>query len=158
MGSCASVTPPMCHFSLTDSWKICGLTGKIPSFLQSSSKFPLSLSKKWHFSKYAQLSAAEELFQSVSEGLFSRFSWVSHKVKRWFESDWEREMEGLPDWKMDRDRRMLVFQKPKRRENLGQHSSLTHNVQTLGKVWEAGPGRVKQMMLTTTHDYIQIPD
>lgn len=35
---------------------------------------------------------------------------------------------------MDRDRRMMAFQNPKRRQNLGHFSCLTHNIHTQGKV------------------------
>lgn len=59
-----------------------------------------------HFSKYSQLSAADELL-----GLFSHFCQA--------------------ETNMDRDRRMMVFQ---RRENLGHFSCLTHNIHAVGKV------------------------
>lgn len=47
-------------------------------FQQSSSKFPLSLML---FLKHTQLSAAEQLFRGVSEGVFARFFSVSHKMR-----------------------------------------------------------------------------
>lgn len=131
--------------------------GKYSVFLQSSSEFPLSLSQNVISQNALGFLQLRSRFSVSLEACFHVFSqWVTK---------WEILTEGGRDCqterKMDGDRRMLVFQNLKRRENLGHFSCEAHNIHALGKAWaarEAGAGRVRAMMSTATHDYIQIPD
>ena len=55
------------------------------------------------FLKHTQLSADEQLFRGVSEGVFARFFWVSHKMRATNRMrEGEKKKEGLPGWKKER--------------------------------------------------------
>lgn len=88
--SCTTATPPFFHWQVKDL----SLTGKILSSPRAAPSFLVS-SKMAFSQNTVNFLHAEELFEGVSEGLFSRFffvffSWVTGGERY---REWERERE-----------------------------------------------------------------